>query len=71
MAARKTLTTKILLFCLIGASILGILAFFGFLEFSPEGNILNSAIVGFIGILTILGFLKIIKLEILSFNQTP
>ncbi len=69
MTQRKTPQRNILLFCIIGASILGILAFFGFLHFNPEGNILNSLIVGFIGILTILGFLKIIKLEIISYNQ--
>jgi len=69
MTHRKNTQRNILIFCIIGASLLGILAFFGFLQFNPEGNILNSVIVGFIGILTILGFLKIIKLEIISFNQ--
>jgi len=70
MTQRKTPQRNILLCCILAASIFGILAFFGFLQFNPEGNILNSVIVGFIGILTILGFLKIIKLEIISYNQT-
>jgi len=71
MTYRKTSKSKIFALCIIGVIVLSVLGYYGHLDLNPEGNVMNSIILGCIGILTLIGFLKIIKIEISTLDKTP